>query len=108
MALDGVWKMTIESDDIDPEIVPREATLTIKVHGSELRGSMAGPYPMGEGVMISHGAVNGGCIRWTAAMRGELLRPQVLEFTGTLSGEEINGEVEVGIFGTATFIATHA
>jgi hypothetical protein len=108
MALDGAWNIKIDSDDIDPEIVPRDAKLVIKAQGSELSGSMEGPYPMGEGVVIDHGVLDGDHVRWTAAMRGELLRPQVLEFSATVNDREMTGEVEVGIFGSATFVATRA
>jgi hypothetical protein len=105
MGVDGTWSMEIASDDIDPEIVPTEATLTITSEGSALKGSMEGPYPMGEGVTITNGTLEGETVKWTAAMRGERLRPQVLEFSGTVAGKEMSGEVEVGIFGTASFRA---
>jgi hypothetical protein len=108
MAVDGTWKMTIETDDIDPEIVPREATCTIKSDGSAISGSMQGPYPMGEGVTIADGTLDGDKVAWTAAMRGERLRPQTLEFKGTVGDKEIVGTVEVGIFGTADFTAIPA
>jgi hypothetical protein len=108
MAIDGNWTMRIETDDIDPEVVPREATFTITTRGDELTGTMEGPYPMGEGVVIAEAAIDGDQIRWMAQMRGERLRPQVLEFTGTLGDGEMKGEVEVGIFGTATFEAKRA
>jgi hypothetical protein len=92
MALDGAWNIKIDSDDIDPEIVPRDAKLVIKAQGSELSGSMEGPYPMGEGVVIDHGVLDGDHVRWTA----------------TVNDREMTGEVEVGIFGSATFVATRA
>lgn len=107
MRPDGTWKIEITTDEIDPEIVPRTATLTIESQGSELSGWMEGPYPMGEGVIIRDGTINGDSLFWRAAMRGEQLRPQVLEFSGTLTDNEMTGEVEVGIFGTATFKASH-
>lgn len=108
MAVDGTWKLKIETDDIDPEIVPREATLTIKSEGSEVSGSMEGPYPMGSGVTFSGGTLDGEEIAWAAEMRGERLRPQTLEFKATISGKEMAGTVEVGIFGTAEFTAVPA
>ena len=67
MAVDGTWKMTIETDEIDPEIVPREATMTLTTDGKEVSGSMQGPYPMGEGVVVAAGTLEGDAIAWTAA-----------------------------------------
>jgi|SRR5271155_176056 len=105
MSLDGTWNVMIDSD-MDAQIVPRSATLVLASEGSTLSGTMAGPYPMGEGVTISDGKLEGDTIAWKAAMRGDRLRPQVLEFSGKLGDSEISGDVEVGIFGTATFKAT--
>jgi hypothetical protein len=106
MALDGTWDVTIESEDIDPEIVPRAATLTLTTEGWGLTGSMQGPYPMGEDVVIRDATVTDTGLTWRASMRGERLRPQDLEFRANLEGTSMRGEVEVGIFGTASFTAT--
>jgi hypothetical protein len=105
MSLEGIWKLTIAADDIDPEIVPGHATMTL-IGENPVTGKLDGPHPMGEDVPVVNFIVNGDAVSWHAAMRGEKLRAQELDFVGTLTGSTMSGEVEVGIFGTAQFTAT--
>jgi hypothetical protein len=105
MTLSGTWKMSIEAEDIDPEIMPRQATLRLNELDSAVTGKLDGDYPMGTDVAVVNFARNENAISWQSTMRGEHLRAQRLEFVGTVSGDAMSGKVEVGIFGTATWTA---
>ena len=107
MGLDGIWKVAIDSS-MDERIVPRSAQLTLVQAGAGLEGSMSAPYPMGDDVAIHDGRVDADRVEWKVAMTGDRIRPQILEFEGTLTDGALSGKVEVGIFGTAEFRATPA
>jgi len=107
MSLKGIWKLSIEAEDIDPEIVPRHATMTLTGE-NPVSGRLDGPHPMGEDVPVVNFTVNGDAVSWHVAMRGEKLRAQELDFAGTLTESTMSGQVEVGIYGTAQFTATKA
>ena len=55
---------------------------------------------------IEDGTVDGDNLTWKASMTSPM--PMTLEFTATVSGDEINGEVKLGAFGNATFTGTRA
>jgi hypothetical protein len=105
MSLTGTWRLKIDADDIDPEIVPFESTLTF-TGDDPVTGTISGPHPMGDDVAIEDFAINGDTVTFHAAMRGEKLRAQELDFNGILTDTAITGKVEVGIFGTASFSVT--
>ena len=55
---------------------------------------------------LNDGAVDGDTLTWKADMTSPM--PMTLEFTASVSGDEITGSVKLGAFGAATFSGTRA
>ena len=92
----GVWETTVSSP-----MGQQKATLTLTSDGSDLSGTMAGA----QGSLdIFDGAVDGDSASWKANMTSPM--PLTLEFSATVSGDEISGNVKLGAFGNAPFKGT--
>lgn len=99
MAVDGTWKLTVNTP-----MGSQESTLVVTSSGSTLTGTQnAGS---GEGRPIDEGTVNGNTISWKSSISRPM--PMTLEFSGVITGDTINGEVKLGMFGTQTFTGTRA
>ena len=81
----------------------QQAVLALATDGSTLTGTMAGP--QGE-IELTDGTADGDNLAWKA----ELEQPMkiTMEFTATVSGDEITGEAKLGSFGSAGFTGTRA
>ena len=90
MSADGNWKITINSPMGAQTI---EATLT--TNGDTFTGSTKGP--MGEPTV--EGKVDGDTLTWSAAITSPM--PMTLEFSATVSGDTLSGNVKLGAFGNA-------
>jgi hypothetical protein len=99
MAVDGTWKLTINTP-----MGSQESTLVITASGATLTGTQSAG--SGEGKPIDEGTVNGNNISWKSSITRPM--PMTLEFTGVISGDTINGEVKLGMFGSQTFTGTRA
>lgn len=98
MSADGIWNTTINTP-----MGAQTGTLTLTTDGTALYGKMASP--QGE-MALDQGAVTGDVLTWTAQVTSPM--SMTLEFTATVSGDEINGTVKLGAFGDATFSGTRA
>jgi hypothetical protein len=76
----------------------QQATLNIATDGGALTGTMAGA--QGE-MELTDGTADGNALTWKAAMTQPM--PLTLEFSATVEGDEISGDVKLGAFGNATF-----
>lgn len=90
MSADGNWKITINSPMGAQTI---EATLT--TNGDTFTGSTKGP--MGEQTV--EGKVDGDTLTWSASITSPM--PMTLEFSATVSGDTLSGNVKLGAFGNA-------
>lgn len=99
MAVDGTWKLTVNTP-----MGSQESTLVITSSGGTLTGTQSAG--SGDGRPIDDGTVNGNTISWKSSITKPM--PITLEFTGVISGDTINGEVKLGMFGTQTFTGTRA
>ncbi len=79
----------------------QNATLTLQTNGSALTGKMSGP--QGE-IEIKDGNVDGDSLSWKADIT--IPMPMTLEFSATLDGDNIAGNVKLGAFGNASFNGT--
>ena len=95
---DGVWETTVNSP-----MGAQKATLTLASEGGALTGTMAGAQGSME---IDNGKVEDGKASWTANMTSPM--PMTLEFSATVEGDEISGNVKLGAFGNASFTGTRA
>ena len=98
MAADGNWNLTISTP-----LGERQATLSVKTAGSTLTGSQAAD---GNSTAIFDGTVNGDAVAWKVAITDPM--PMTLEFSGTVSGNDLNGSVVLGGFGSSSFTGTRA
>jgi hypothetical protein len=98
MSADGTWNTTINSP-----MGSQNGTLSLATDGGTLTGKISGP--QGD-IDIEDGTVDGDSLAWKANMTSPM--PMTLEFSATVSGDEISGEVKLGAFGNATFTGTRA
>jgi hypothetical protein len=83
MAVDGTWKIVVQSP-----MGAQEATLTLKAQGATLTGTQkSGSTSMD----IQDGKVNGDKLTWAGKITQPF--PMNLEFAVTVSGDEMKGEV---------------
>jgi len=94
MAIDGTWKLTVNTP-----MGAQESTLVLSSSGATLTGTQSAG--SSEGRPIDGGAVNGNNVTW----KSSITRPMALtlEFNGTVNGDNMTGSVKLGMFGTQSF-----
>jgi hypothetical protein len=93
MSADGTWNTTINTP-----MGAQNGTLVLSTDGGDLTGKMAGP----QGEMdIKDGNIDGETLSWKADITSPM--PMTLEFTATVDGDDISGNVKLGAFGDAAF-----
>ena len=98
MSADGTWNTTINTP-----MGAQTGTLTLSTEGGALTGKMSGQ--AGE-MDIQDGAIDGDTLTWKADITAPM--PMTLEFTASVAGDEISGNVKLGAFGEAAFTGTRA
>ena len=98
MAVDGNWNLTMTTP-----MGERQATLSLKAEGGTLTGSQGAE---GNTAEIFDGTVNGDSVAWKVSITNPM--PLTLEFTGTVAGDSINGEMGIGPMGSFPFTGTRA
>ena len=96
--VDGVWN-TVTNTPMGPQ----NATITLATDGNTLTGNMAGPQGA---IDIEDGTVDGDSLSWKANITSPMA--MTLEFSATVDGDEISGNVQLGAFGNASFSGTRA
>ena len=96
--VDGVWN-TVTNTPMGPQ----NATITLATDGNSLTGNMAGAQGA---INIEDGAVDGDSLSWKANITSPM--PMTLEFSATVNGDEISGNVQLGAFGNASFSGSRA
>ena len=99
MAVDGTWKLTVNSP-----MGAQESMLVVAADGGCLTGTQSAG--SGEGRPIEAGTVDGNALRWKASITKPMAL--TLEFSGTVEGDTIKGSVKLGMFGTASFSGVRA
>ena len=94
MAVDGTWKLTVNTP-----MGAQESTLVISASGATLTGTQSAGSSAGQ--PIEEGTVSGNSISWKSSISRPM--PMTLEFSGTVDGDSISGEVKLGMFGKQTF-----
>jgi len=74
------------------------ATLTLKEDGGALSGTFAGPMGAQE---FSGGTAEGNTANWSISITSPMA--VTLEFSATVDGDSISGNVETGAFGAFSF-----
>ena len=98
MAVDGNWNLTMTTPMGD-----RQATLSLQSSGSTLTGTQGADGNSGE---IFDGTVNGNNVSWKVSITNPM--PLTLEFTGTVSGDSMSGEMGIGAMGSFPFTGARA
>ena len=99
MAVDGTYNI-----QIDTPMGSQTGKLTLKTDGDSLSGSIVSS--MGEQV-FDGGTLTGDEFAWSIQVSGPM-GDMKLDFKGSVSGDEISGQVELGSFGSANFKGTRA
>jgi len=89
-AADGNWKITINTP-----MGAQEVTAEIKTSGDTFTGKTSGR--MGDSEVS--GKVDGDTLTWSANITQPM--PMTLEFTATVAGDSMSGNVKLGAFGNA-------
>ncbi len=90
MSADGNWKITINSP-----MGAQEVEAAITTSGDTFTGSTKGR--MGEQTI--EGKVNGDTLTWSTSITQPM--PMTLEFSATVNGDAMTGNVKLGAFGSA-------
>ena len=98
MAVVGNWNLTMTTP-----MGERQATLTLKEAGGTLTGTQGAE---GNTAEIFDGTVNGDNVSWKVSITNPM--PLTLEFTGTVAGDSINGEMGIGPMGSFPFTGARA
>lgn len=94
--IDGTWETVVNTP-----MGPQKGTLTLTADGEALSGTMAGA----QGSLdIQDGKASGAEASWKANISNPM--PMTLEFSVKVEGDEMNGSVKLGSFGTATIKGT--
>jgi hypothetical protein len=96
MALDGTWKITVNTP-----MGAQEGKLILKTNGASLTGSQSGP---NGSMVLQNGKIDGNKATWTADMTEPM--PLKLEFSVTVTGDQMSGEVKAGDFGASPLNGT--
>lgn len=90
MSADGNWKITIQSP-----MGAQEVEASITTSGDTFTGSTKGR--MGDQTI--EGKVSGDTLTWSSSISQPM--PMTLEFTATVAGDSMSGNVKLGAFGNA-------
>jgi len=98
MSADGTWNTTMQTP-----MGPQQGKLLLKTDGNVLTGKLSGS--QGE-IEIKDGTVDGNSLAWKADITTPMA--MTLEFSATVNGDEISGNVKLGAFGNASLTGTRA
>ncbi len=98
MSADGTWKITMNTP-----MGAQQGTLTLKSSGDSLEGKLESSQGAQD---IADGKVDGNSLSWNINMTEPMAMK--LEFTATVDGDKISGNVSLGAFGNATLEGTRA
>lgn len=98
MSADGTWNTTMNTP-----MGAQNGTMELTTDGGSLSGKLSGP--QGE-IELQEGTVDGDSLTWKASITAPMA--MTLEFSATVDGDEMSGDVKLGAFGNATFSGTRA
>lgn len=98
MSADGTWNTVMNTP-----MGAQNGTMVLTTDGGTLTGKLSGP--QGD-IELQDGTVDGNALTWKADISQPMA--MTLEFSATLDGDAISGDVKLGAFGNATFTGTRA
>ncbi len=99
MSADGTWTTVMNTP-----MGTQNGSMELSTDGATLTGTLKGPN--GEVAEITDGAVAGDSLSWKAAITQPM--PITLEFSATVDGDNMSGDVKLGAFGNASFTGERA
>ncbi len=96
MSADGTWNTTMNTP-----MGVQNGTMELSTDGATLSGKLSGP--QGD-IELEEGTVDGDSLTWQASITTPMA--MTLEFSATVDGDEMSGDVKLGAFGNATFSGT--
>lgn len=97
MSADGNWKITINTP-MGAQVVDASITTSGDTFTGVTKGQM--------GEQKVEGKVNGDTLTWSSAITSPM--PMTLEFTATVAGDNMTGNVKLGAFGNAALTGVRA
>jgi len=97
MSADGTWNTTINSP-----MGVQQGTLTIATSGDSFTGTLKGA----QGEQPISGKVDGNNLSWSSQLTQPF--PITLEFTVTVDGDKMSGNVKAGAFGSSPLTGVRA
>lgn len=97
MSVDGTWNTTVNSP-----MGVQKGVLTVKSDGASFSGSMQSP----QGTNDISGKVDGNSLSWSSQLTQPF--PITLEFTVTVDGDKMSGNVKAGAFGSSPLTGERA
>ena len=98
MSADGTWKTVMNTP-----MGAQNGTMQLATDGGKLTGTLSGP--QGE-IQLKDGTVDGNSLTFKADITSPMA--MTLEFSATVDGDAISGNVKLGAFGNASFSGTRA
>jgi hypothetical protein len=98
MSIDGKWNTVVKSPMGD-----QKSLVTFKQDGGTLSGSGEA---QGNTTQLQDGKIDGNAVSWKIAITSPM--PMTLEFTGTVDGDAMSGNVKAGAFGSFPWSGTRA
>ena len=98
MSADGTWNTTTNTP-----MGPQQGTLELKTDGGTLTGTLSSAQGT---IELKDGAVDGNSLSWKVDLTAPMA--MTLEFSVTVDGDSLSGNVKLGAFGTASFSGTRA
>ena len=98
MSADGTWNTTMNTP-----MGAQNGTMELKTDGASLSGTLTSPQGT---IELEDGTMDGDALTWKAAITTPMA--MTLEFSATVDGDNMGGDVKLGAFGNATFTGTRA
>ena len=96
MSADGTWNTTMNTP-----MGAQNGTMELKTDGASLSGTLTSPQGT---IELEDGTVDGDALTWKADITTPMA--MTLEFSATVDGDSMSGDVKLGAFGNATFTGT--
>jgi hypothetical protein len=99
MAVDGTWKLTVNTP-----MGTQESTLVLSTAGGKATATQSAG--SSDARPVDDVTVDGNNVSWKASITKPMAL--TLEFNGTVNGDSMDGRVKLGMFGTQSFSGVRA
>ncbi len=93
MPVDGTWTLSVQTP-----MGEERSVLTLALDGERLSGTISGAEGTSD---LKQAKLAGDVVSWNTDITSPM--PLTLEFSGTVEGDAMTGQVKLGMFGNAPF-----